>query len=362
MKSKFLKIINCLKKRKNLILDKNASEVEEAGNLEDKLDSVFIDNLLSKERRDKMAYCPHIMISGKRGVGVNFASKWLLNKIIKNTNDKMIIIDMFGDYKEICNNVSNENCTIVHISNDIYLNPLEIVNNENDDIFHTKFDFLAYFFEFAIGRTLTKDEKRCLDMAYKSIKKQCNKTFDYLYTMLDDINSKDARTLRDSLYPYLELNTYNTSGTNISSKIIYVDLSRYSSYYKEVAFMFTMEWASNQMKKNLEKGIFTCVCIPFMDNLKHIPEKFVSDIVKRARIQGGKFFFVTYEIESFANRFRGAFNNIATLLLLNQSDSDFEFIKECWALSDSLKNPDTMNNHEGLLIEGQNVSICRFNT
>lgn len=346
-----------LSKIRKSTLDKNTNDIKK------KVDVVLVDNILSKERRDKMSYCPHMMVAGKSGKGVVFTSKWLLNQAIKNTSDKFVVVDMFGDFKEICNNVPSEDCTIVNISSDICLNPLEIVSDDVDDVFQfqTKFDFLESFFELAMNRKLTSDERWCLDVAYKSIKRKHNKTFDDLYKILEDIGSKDAKILRDVLCPYLELTTYNTPGTNINSKITYVDLSGYSSNYKEVAYMFIMEWVSGQMMKNLKEGSFTFVCLPFMEKLENIPEQFVSNFVKRARIEGGKLFFVTHEIKIFSNRFRGAFQNIATLLLLNQSDSDFEFVKEYLALPKELKNPDAVDNHDGLLIEGSKVSICQFN-
>ena len=358
-----IKRLRMMKKNKTSFLskiqkstpDKNISDVKK------EVDIVLIDNVLSEERRNKMSYSPHMIVAGKSGVV--FASKWLLNQAIKNTSDKVVIVDMFGDFKEVCNNVPGEDCAMVNISSDIFLNPLEIVSDEFDDVFQfqAKFDFLESFFELAMNRKLTPDERWCLDVAYKSIKRKHNKTLDNLYKSLEEIGSKDSKTLGDVLYPYLELKVFNTPSTNITSKVTYVDLSGYSSSCKEVAYMFAMEWVYEQMMKNLKEGSFTFVCLPFVENLENIPEQFVSNFAKRARVRGGKLFFVTHETESFANRFRGAFNNIATLLLLNRNDSNFDFMKEYLALPKALDNLDIMDNRYGLLVEGSKVSICQFN-
>lgn len=343
------------------LFNKNKAIVESDENK--RIDIVLVDKVLSKERRDKMSYSPHMMVAGESGEGVVFTSKWLLNQAMKNTSDKLVIVDMFGDFKEVCNNVPGEDCAMVNVSSDICLNPLDIVREDDyySTKFQTKFDFLENFFELAMNKKLTGEERRCLDVAYKSIKNKCDKTLDNLYKSLEEIGSKDSKTLGDVLYPYLELKVFNTPSTNITSKVTYVDLSGYSSSCKEVAYMFAMEWVYGQMMKNLKEGSFTFVCLPFVENLEHIPEQFVSDFAKRARVRGGKLFFVTHETESFANRFRGAFNNIATLLLLNRNDSNFEFAEKYLALPKELDSPDAIGRNDGLLIEGSKVSICQFN-
>lgn len=330
------------------------------------IENISFDDILSKERRKKSfpyTYSPHMIISGGVNKGVNFVSKKLLNQKIYNIEDKVVIVDLFGDFKDVIFNIPKENVEVVKAFGDICINPLEIIGYKEDypSIYCEKVDFLESLFSYFLGRNLFVNEKICLNKAYQSIKNKENATFQDLMNEFKKIDSVLSQFFVDLLTPYLDFKVFNSESTNTNTKITYIDLSEHLVSHKEVAFLFVIEWLHGQMFKNLQEGKSTFVFIPYLEKLGSIPENYLSYIVKRARTRGGELLFSTYELELFANKYINIFTNIATILLLDCESQSSSFIKDYLGISNQIEKVNFVKNNDGILIEGSKVSICQFN-
>lgn len=326
------------------------------------IENISFDDVLSKERRKDMTYSPHMIISGGINKGVNFVSKKLLNQKIYNTEDKVVIIDLFGDFKDVIFNIPKENVEVIKAFGDICINPLEIIGYKEDypSIYCEKVDFLESLFSYFLGRNLFINEKICLNKAYQSIKNKENATFQDLMDEFKKIDSVLSQFFVDLLTPYLDFKVFNSESTNTNTKVTYIDLSEYKVSHKEVVFLFVIEWLHGQMFKNLQEGKSTFVFIPYLEKLKNIPANYLSYIVKKARIRGGEFLFSTYKLELFANKYINIFTNIATILLLDYESQSSNFIKDYLGIANQIEKINSIENNDCFLIEGGNLKICKL--
>ena len=320
------------------------------------------DYILSKERIKKIIN-PHMLISGYTVTDVSFTSKILLNKAIQNPNNKVVIIDVLGDYKELCTNIHPEGCKIANVLNDIYQNPLRVKNYKEENIYwiHQKFEFLVSLFNLVMKRELNALEKAYLDAACKHIKNKHNTTLKSLCEALKEVNLKGTQEMRDVLYPYLDIETFNNSKTIINSNIAYINLSSYEEDYKEIVYLFAIDYTYQQMINNSKVGKHTFVCIPYLDDMNNSLKNYLSSIVKRARPFGGILLFTTHKLKESYCKFEHIFQNIPTLLLLKSSDDDLKFVKEFLGFAENFKNYYSLldYNNEFLLIERDEFSICK---
>lgn len=302
----------------------------------------------------KAAKTPHSLVVGAAGAGNPCIIK---NEIISNllhgdSEDKIIIVDVNGEYKEFAEEYSGE---IVDFTN-TFINPCDMADYTSN--IADMADYLTSFAEIAsekecnaVQKTVICDVCSSMYSLYAITLKMENNTVikrNECPTLADFYDKlrpyrKEADRLLTAVEPYCKglfsSFSYRTN-VNPNSRLIVIDISSVSERRIPIALQISLMYIWSVMVENRCKSAYTWL---YLEELQRYFKNTalantLSDIFKRSGMQNGIITGITRDIHniSCSEQARYILHNTGNLILLLQSKSDAEQIKTVYNIPDNL--------------------------
>lgn len=294
------------------------------------------------------------LYSGVAGSGKSNAVKEEISHILNNTSDNVIVLDGYGEYKELCDSFKGEYIRLLPFESDYYINPLEINKHlldteEYSHLIVNQTEFVLSVLEIIKGE-LTSMEKaliyKCMQIIYEN---NPNPTFEDLYNELEQVKGSEcphcSEPKKDLLDIIGHINNQNIlthkSNFDTNNRLIVLDISDFSKETKTIAGLISLEYAWKKMCENMKSQKYTWLYIEEMNDL--VFNEYFIYTYKKCRLYGGVITFVTQDIEAILK-------NQRTRLILGNSEF-LRFFKLPPYINDELAkflnvNPDVFKNND----------------
>ncbi len=299
----------------------------------------------------------HALVIGKAGTGKTHMVKQEIvsNLLTGDENDKIIVVDVNGEYKNFAETYNGEIIDFKHI----FINPCDMPYDNTNRIVDMA-DFLISFSEIILGKECNAEQKAV-------ISKVCNSMYHFYTFELgiknDDIINRDiCPTLSDfykelkyyakevgklltSIEPYCDglFNCFSHK-TNINlanSRLVVIDLSSINERRMTLALHTTLMYLWSALIEN--NHYFGHTWIYFEDFHRYFKNPILANtflqIFKDARKNGG---IITGIMQGMDVIFRELYT-IENLILFSQNKSSAELLKEVYNIPDNLMNCITEN-------------------
>jgi type IV secretory pathway VirB4 component len=221
---------------------------------------------------------PNGIYLGQPGSGKSFKIKEELIHVVLTTNDKMVIVDIMGEYVPLVRRLGADIAEVIEISPDSphHINPLDInlgsgAHDENP--FAMKADFILSLMELVVGgryglepveRTVID---RCTRLVYQDVLQNPTTArmpiLQDLYELLKEQPEPEAKRLATALEIYCvgSLNVFNHQ-TNVSTdkRVTCIVLNKLGAGLHKIAMHITNELSLAAVSRNFKQGLYTwCV-------------------------------------------------------------------------------------------------------
>lgn len=306
---------------------------------------------------------PNALVFGMPGFGKTFFVKRENLDVFLKTDDDVLIIDPEGEYKYLVQMLKGQ-VVEISLNSDIYINPMEInlnANNDEDndyDPISSKCNFVASMCELILGENgkLGKDELACIDMACKNIYYRYAENPDPdKMPILDDL-FKEMRSLPDELgsigktlsiallrYTQGTLTYFNhRSNVDINSRIVCFDLKKMDGNQRDLTMLIIQDLIWSRVTNNRDIGKSTRVYIDEFHLLLRSPTTaaYSVEIWKRFRKWGGIPTGITQNIKDLfrSPEIQNILDTTNFICMLNQSGDDARLLANHLDLSEEEEN------------------------
>lgn len=298
------------------------------------------------------AKIPHSLVLGIAGTGKTYSVKQeiISNLLYGDREDKIIVVDTDGEYKELAKEYSGE---VVDFT-DTFINPLDMINYTA--CVSDMADNLISFVEIILDRECTAYQKSvicetcnsmygfyALEQAIEKdnvIKRNECPTFEDFYNKLMRFG-KEADRLLTAVKPYCT-GLFNSFAhkTNVKpdSRLIVIDLSCFSERRMSVALQSVLMYIWSVMMENSYKSAYTWI---YLEELhRYLKSTVVTDtlfvIFRRSRMQGGIITGTAQDISGLLkNDTAATILSNTNLILFSQKKTFAEHIKTLYNIPDN---------------------------
>ena len=218
---------------------------------------------------------PNGLFLGEPGSGKSFKAKLEQINVILATNDKILIVDIMGEYAPLVRRLGPAIGEVIEIAPDSphHINPLDInlgTGADDENPFAMKADFILSLMELVVGgkdglepieRTVID---RCTRLVYKDVMKYPETArmpiLQDLYELLKEQPEPESKRLATALEIYCEgsLNVFNHP-TNVSTdkRVTCIVLKKLGAGLRKIAMHVTNELSLAAVDRNFRAGIYT---------------------------------------------------------------------------------------------------------
>jgi type IV secretory pathway VirB4 component len=210
---------------------------------------------------------------GTPGSGKSFSAKREIINVFLATNDRIIIVDMMGEYVPLIKRLGNM-AEIIEISPDSphHINPMDInlADTDEENPLALKADFILSLMELVIGgkdglqpieRTVID---RCTRLVYRDVINNPDTapmpTLQDLYELLNEQPEAEAKRLATALEIYCtgSLNVFNhQTNVDTNKRVVCIVLKKLGAGLRKIAMHITNELSLTAVDNNFRQGLYT---------------------------------------------------------------------------------------------------------
>ena len=326
-------------------------------------------NVIMADRKRLKA--PNGLYLGTTGSGKSFAAKREIVNVFLATNDRIIIVDIMGEYAALVRRLGGE---VIEIGPDSphHINPMDLKLDDTGDEnpLALKADFILSLMELVVGGKdgLQPIDKtvidRCTCLVYRDLINNPDTapmpTLQNLYDLLNEQPEPEAKRLAAALELYVSgsLNVFNHQ-TNVDTekRIICIVLNKLGAGLRKLAMHVTNELSVTAVEANFLQGIRTwCYYDEFHVLLRdQLTASYFVAIWRMLRKRGCIPTALTQNVKSFlaSSEIEDILENTEFLVLLSQAAGDREIIaRKLFISPHQLSYVTHSNSGEGLLFFG----------